>query len=504
MTGFINEKNRNMIPRWRTFGDTMSLNELHASQSHQIPRPKPFESFAKKKLDWQKHQTVGHASDLLSSALIHGKSHEVQDAAEFLLHTDLRALPLVKDLAEKTLQTTPTDPYPFTHVTPLKYDAKHQIRTLRRFLNNEPKDAIRWVDLSRAFASLGLKSKADQCMTIAVQLQPNNRFVLRSASRLWVHLDSPHKSYYHLSRSNRTKYDPWLMAAEIATTNSMERTSKLMSRAQRVLKEKKFPPFHISELAASVATTEFGHGDTKKSRRFFRQALNDPTENSLAQAVWVSGEFNFLNLDQNLWSRPNIPEAKTRNLFFEKSWEQCLKECVRWQQLEPFSSRPGIFGSFVASAILEDFQLAKDFALTALAANPDRFLLLNNAAFAMIHLNEFKEAEKLIDRIKPSQFDDAQDQTVYLATKGFLQYRTDDAEYGNKLYTQARSLAEEKLGHNSSLVAHVVAFHALEDSKHKGHNYQQLTSDAVRLLQKHTDPVSEALSGKLTAPQGEI
>ena len=377
--------------------------------------------------DWKKHQTIGHASDLIGAALVEEKLHEAKDAVEFLLDDRVKASPLAKKLAIRSKHlldgTKYTAPPPSS-----QRELQNQISKLRQLLHEEPKNPIQWVDLSRTYASLGQYKQSTHCMNIAVNLAPNNRFVLRSASRLWIHVNQNDKAYYILVRSDRTPHDPWLLAAEIAVGLAAEKKPKFVKKAQNILTSDKFPPSHISELASSIATLEWNNGAERKSRKLFRQSLIQPTENSIAQAVWVSGKEDLIDLDNDHLQRADAHEAKARNFYFDEVWDQAVEQCKRWQTDEPFSTRPGRLGTYIASVILENFNEAHQIATTALAANPKDPGLLNSSAYALINLGKHEEAEQKLSQIPDTK--NIEHMIPKFATTGLLQYRKNNIQEG--------------------------------------------------------------------------
>jgi hypothetical protein len=57
-------------------------------------------------------------------------------------------------------------------------------------------------------------------------LAPNHRFALRSAARFFLHVGKPDDAQTILRRSEATRRDPWLMAAEIAVSTVADRTPR--------------------------------------------------------------------------------------------------------------------------------------------------------------------------------------------------------------------------------------------------------------------------------------
>ena len=105
MAGFSTDKDRKVIPRWRTFDKTLRLRELESvtpPRTHQQVTP---DFLAPKIMDWLEHQTVGHATDLVGAALTLGREKEVSEAARFLLRNDLNVSPWARELAEHALRT---------------------------------------------------------------------------------------------------------------------------------------------------------------------------------------------------------------------------------------------------------------------------------------------------------------------------------------------------------------------------------------------------------------
>ena len=151
-----------------------------------------------------------------------------------------------------------------------------QVRILRHLLRTEPRDPIAWVELSRTYAILGLREQAERSMAVALQLAMNNRFVLRSASRLWIYLDDPERAHDIIGRADRTCYDPWLLAAEIAIGSIDKKTPRFVKAARLMLSRGQFSPAHISELASAVATLELASGSIKKSKKLFGRSLEHP------------------------------------------------------------------------------------------------------------------------------------------------------------------------------------------------------------------------------------
>ena len=495
MAGFNTDKDRKVIPRWRTFDATLRSRELDSITPLRAHQQTTADFLTPKIRDWLEHHTVGHASDLVGSALTlrRKEEREVAEAARFLLQDDLNVSSWARELAEKVLKI-PNNTETVGESITLEILYK-RVRNLRHLLRVEPKDPITWVELSRAYAILGQKEKAKWSMIVALQLAINNRFVLRSASRLWIHLGDPERAHDIIVRADRTRHDPWLLAAEIAIGSIAGRKPRFVKVARRILTERRFPSVHISELAAALATLELGAGSTKKSKRLFEISLEDPTENSIAQAAWASRKNKVIRIGDQYLEHPDTFEARSWSLYYQSQWNQVIRECWQWQLDQPFSSRPSAHGSYVAGAALEDYEESKKLAKQGLIANPSDFTLLNNLAFALMNLGDIQKGKEVLSKATRLQNSD-QDRVVLQATQGFLAFQTGEVAVGRQLYSDARLKAKKMK--DSRLFALAFVFQAIEEVSQGISDVSPMLSEVFQALRRETDPIFRVLESRLT------
>ena len=109
---------------------------------------------------------------------------------------------------------------------------------------------------------------------------------------------------------------------------------------------------------------------------------------------------------------------------------------------EPFSSRPAIFGSYIAAVGMEDFPLSEEFARKGLQTNPDDLLLKNNLAFALASQDFVEKAFEVLVTANGS----GKSMNVHitlLATRGLVNFRATNLEKGKILYEEAIDLAKK-------------------------------------------------------------
>jgi tetratricopeptide (TPR) repeat protein len=405
----------------------VALGELDCAQSPPSATPTPAFALDEKLLEWETNRTVAFAAEVVTTAMSSGESERAHEAARFILSNDA-VLPAVRRLARKVLGEGGGEAVEEEQIN-------SRIRTLRGTVRKDSRNAIRWVDLALEYVSLGLKDKSSSAMRIAVSLAPDNRFVLRSAARLFVHLGEPDHAHYLLLQTKRIDYDPWLMAAEIAVSEVAQRDSESLKIGRRILSSSSLPPLHTSELASAVATREMANGNARNARKLFRQSLIQPTSNSVGQVRWAEKALG-IELDDVSLRVDRAFEARAWKFHYEGQWGDALSESLKWFSDEPYSSRPAMLGSYIAAVVLHDYEEATRIAQRGLAANPSEPGLLNNLIFALACDGKLSEAVKLVPKLSQITRDDA-GRIILLATCGLIEYRQGNPAQGRELYMQA-------------------------------------------------------------------
>ena len=496
MAGFSTDHERRIIPRWRPFATSITAREFASSSLGRVHQEINDDLLRQKLFDWEENKTVGRAADLVGSAVTLGLHRDATEAARFLLKDHLSVSPWARELAHQVLDNRKisTVIYP---VSVTSEGLQNSVHALRQYLRQQPRDAIGWVELSRAYANLGVSERASDSMAVALQLAKDNRFVLRAAGRLWVHLGEFDRAHEVISRSGATRYDPWLRAAEIAIATVADRRIRGVRGAREMLSEDRFEAIHVSELAAALATIEMTDGNRKKARVLFRRSLEDPTDNAIAQAAWAARRDGG-SMDPLYVNRVGSFESDYWYYVQDGQWKKAIESCMMWQDDEPYSSRPGIQGSFVAAVMLEKFEIGERFARTALRANPDDFVLLNNLAFSLIGAGRTSDAGQVLDRLRKT-IPVGKEAAVFNATCGLLDYRLGKKETGGKAYADAHTMAMAT--GDRGLAAMVLIFHAIELSRQCAGEAEMMRKEALRALEREqrsaANPIYRMLETKL-------
>lgn len=498
MANLFEHKDRRVIPNWRSFGKTTTLGELN---SFQLESSFPTEetSIEEYVIDWKLNKTVIHASDLLSAAIVNNKREEksVIEAANFVIENREKATlsqlslanailnkPVEKDLSERFTEVT-LDKLP-TLLNPEPIRIK--IRETKNLLRQYPGNSILYVELSRYYSILGQEDNSIRAMKSALHLAPNNRFVLRCATRLFAHFDSEENEYLDyvhsfLRKSPLTLIDPWLASAEISIATIRNRTSKFIKTGIDLINSKNISPFNFTELASSIGTVELLYGGAKKSREFFNKALISPNDNSLAQVEWASTKDNSLDINPSLFGVKMNFEALALDNFQNKDYEAALDNAAKWFIDMPFSKRPIMFGSNLASTILKDQQKSISFLNAGLISHPYDPQLINNLAYALALDDKPTEAFEQLNKIRNEEDYDDITQICLSATRGLAYFRSGFADIGRQLYIDA--IEQTKQINNKELNWIAILNYAREEIRLKS-EYVEHLMDAVSKIPNDT------------------
>lgn len=391
--------------------------------------------------EWRSNKSAGYAGDLLSSAFVLGDPDVFAEVASVLASGDIPPTS-----AQAILINTRLAPGSFANESS---GPREMVARAKCDLAAEPRNPLLWLELARFLTILGSRVAADRAMRIALAGAPDNRFILRSAARLAVHVGEPDRAHHLLSRSSRLTFDPWLLAAEIAVASLAGKASRCTKKAAMMLEAARFGPKDLSELAAALATEEMIAGRHRFARRMFMRALDAPTDNVVAQVLWANRQgagVNFAN--EHLLTTPRIFEAEAIRDFFAGRWESSLNATLGWLRDEPFSSKPAIQGSYVAAVALERYEESVALAKQGLQANPTSFSLLNNLAFALAELGMIDEAAEA-HALSRRHSETPRHHVVASATGGLIAYRGGDPLEGELRYRaateQAAALRDERL-----------------------------------------------------------
>jgi hypothetical protein len=385
---------------------------------------------------WEKDKDDATAGEILSHAIVTNDKENIIKLKKFLklddkVHSNNS---LVENLGEEDI-------------------IKFNIAQNKKKLIEEPKDSIRWIDQAINYFELGHVEKSKKCIDSALTINNDFGFILRNASRLLNHFGDTGRAIDILKKSQYYKYDPQILSAEIAFSQMERRKTKGYDFGRKLLNEKSFTKFQISELAGAIGTNEYFDGNFSKSEKLFDLSLEDPSENSFAQSLWYKkkpiekGKFKLYQKSNEIQTHVNTKLNK---------FEESLDYAKSWIHDEKFSIRPYRAASHLTGVMLENYPEAFDIAKQALITQKiikgkldqdEEFGLINDLAYYSLKEGDIKKSFQYIQPMmgvitKSSNLKDLD--SINLATIGLFAYKTGQPDLGKNMYRKAMKYFSKK------------------------------------------------------------
>lgn len=444
-------KERRLIPNWRDFKRTVQLGELESSNTLNKFREM---SIADTISDWKTDNNIGTAADLINASYITGIfDDEITPAIKYVIQNSGKSSKSLIGVAEIISSESLIDKISSGTLLEKDYEHIEEFNTLinnkllyklinktKNKTKNEIFDPITWIELGRLYAMVGNFVKAENAIMTALHLAPNNRFVLRSATRFFIHVEDYDKALFYLKNAASLKKDPWLISAHIATSSLLKRYSPVIKEGIALTTSNNFSNFALTELSSSLGTLEFGAGSFKSAKKFFEKSMLAPNDNSLAQLEWISKYDTRLkiNLDDHN-DVVNPFEAYAIDQYLKGNWKDAFNNCLKWFLDMPFSKRPILLGSYIAGSMLNDIEAALTLCKVGLQANPHHYLILNNIIYYNAVTNQLTSVEPYIAQLKHLYVTELleAEKIVVNATLGLVSFRKQEFEEGKRLYEAA-------------------------------------------------------------------
>lgn len=491
---------RRILPRWRdskkaSQGADFAATRPIIRQPEFAGNPVPENAYA-----FSTHRSIGTAAELLSNALLTGNADAARDAIEFIRQNEKLAPNSLILLAQSLSNTSPLE------AGEVLLSEQDHIRKIRRLLNLNPANPMLWSDLARHCASHGNQRWAKRYMMVALQLAPNHRWMLRTASRFLAHQKDPVAAHKLLSSHPRTQHDPWLIAAELACAQVAGRPPKFWRQANDIIRFNTFAPQHMSELATAIAMMELEAGAKKKAKKFVEKGLLVPTENTLAQVLWAKENKHLpdgLELQQLVRLAPDAYEADYHVSIFNGDLLAAKRSAETWGEDEPFAARPRMEMAYVSS-LLDDHEGAIEMARAVyLLDGKQEHTLEMNSIFAKLssgklnlddHSRKLENIHQKLYRCIEQREDDAYHA---MANLGLWYYRYGDKAFGYELYQRAIQIAEKY--HLLDCAAMAATFAAREAILASDTNSLAVLEQAHALARRSKNKASEFYLRKLDA-----
>src|SRR5699024_7708486 len=268
MANIFKNKDRHVIPNWRSFDNTAKLGELNGSKTIQLDSSfKPDISDLIE--DWKENQNLGVAGDVLGVAIVCNQHNNsvVKEASMYVINHKGDATTALINAAKYINQENIKEidfSFEFSNIETFAFRENlnvlyQRIQGYKRKLIRNPNNPIAWVELSRLYSINGQEVQAEKAMKNALFLAPENRFVLRNMARFFVHIGDIDLAHDNIKKSIITQHDRWVMATEITLADLRGRGSIFTKKGLQIVESNSFHPFNITELASSIGTLELNN-----------------------------------------------------------------------------------------------------------------------------------------------------------------------------------------------------------------------------------------------------
>ena len=444
---------RIVVPQWKEYKEFATSGELlgHASDANPIA----YFSIDKYIGRWLLNPSMATAGDLLSAAIMNGQTNnlEVIKAARYVIEREdygyitlcKTARTLLPKEENELIEKRPSGVSVKINNLNKEDIYKERVGFLRKLINENPYNALWYVELSRCYVNLGLVDKAEMCMKTAVHLAPNSRYVSRSAARMFLHSGDKERAHYVLTHNQAFLHDPWLIASEIAVNAANDRSSRFIKQGLAMINSGNYSPFELTELASAIGTNELEYS-IKKAKQLLNKSLIAPNANSWAQAEWLSDKHRSLGLVMGPQQEViKNYEGQAIAAFFNQHYEVALDLSIDWISEMRFAKRPIYFATDMAYVYQERYQDAIRILQLGCKMNPKELEFKNNLAYAYALNNQVDEADKEFKELCGMLSGEKPETLICaIATGGLIEFRKGNAEMGRKMYQSAIAAAMDR------------------------------------------------------------
>lgn len=480
----ISREKRLLIPKWRSFEKTVTLGELNSSNSSKVLAVEQ-KIFEDKKQEWIKNKDKISATELVTLSKIYNfdneqyESLEFKDALNFLKHDN--DTPIVEQLLRNASAVSSE-----TITKNITYYNK--IRNIKNRLNKFIKNPIDWTNLAYYYTLLNQKNKAVSAIEIALNLNANNRYVIRSATRLFLHYGEFERAYSIFKKTDLTFKDTWVNSAYIAVAQLLNKPINKIKTSLNLIESANFSAFDLTELTSGIATLEIENGDEKKGKKMLKKSIENPNDNSAAQLQWISkNRMKLPSLEEQL-DKTNIKNNFEYDTFLQcylQDFESAIASAKAWKEDENYSSKPNDILACIYNTVYKDYSKSQEFAGEALICDKENTNLKCSLVYSLIKQNKINDALKLMNELETDST--KRTKIILLADKGLINFMNNDFTNGRELYEQAIKECEKQRAYDlrASAVAHLAEIEKQKNTAEK----EKAIFRAKQELPNVTDPL---------------
>jgi len=429
---------RTVVPRWRPLSRT-PFHELASTGGSRVINARPLWRLEVAHTRWRAETSLENAVDLFDTAMAFSNTEITREVAEWITVKGSEATPAILSYSRRTLGTDEVteDDRVSGPIPTASARLQYPISRLKHRMAECPRDAISACELSRLYTVAGQRDKSVHWMQRALSLAPDDRYILRSCAQLFTHRGEPERALEVIWQSTSVRQDPWIQAAEVAVADASGRSPR-WAQKQRAKMIGATPHINRSELAVGLATLEEKSGSRHRSiGRLIQNGLVIPTENAVAQAIWLEGHTGVeFKAENSIATVGFAGEAKARQAVESGDYRVALSHCDEWILDEPYSVPGYMLAGVCSGTYLNDHERAIRYYLSANKLSPRDPRAINGLLVANVYAGKLTEAEDMYTRL--SAFRNDQEILPYLrAAHGLIQFRVGNIEEGRLAYLDA-------------------------------------------------------------------
>lgn len=441
------DRNRAVVPRWRSFLNTPTFETVPSPRFKDV-QPIIRAQFSDLLTTWRQSRKPADFVDIMDAGIAAGDRSLAAEGAKKILEIQNEFQQRVVERAVHVIDNKPG----YVSISRLPIDEENvelvhrKIANLKRSLTESPRNALSHIEIARLYTRLGQFVPAEHHLIVAISIAPNDRFVLRAMTRFFTMLGQSDQALKRLWSSDALTYDPWLQSAELSAAQLAKRGTKVAHKSGKSLIKDRKSNKETSELTSGWLSKLVEEGLSPRSAiRSLASVLVDPTENALAQSVWLVDHMGreFRKSFPKANFSDDAHEALALSLVEQGLYGEAEVPMRKWFLDQPFQIRACESLAYLYFTHLERYDDALAVVEQSLLVHPDMWGLLNSATIAACMARRYEAARKYLKQLERHQ-GNPEVMSFILAARGMIAFHEERFDEGFKLYIASASLSKKE------------------------------------------------------------
>lgn len=447
MQNTVQDKPRTVIPRWRAISKT-PVEELQSSLPATAELPWKSHISDWQIAEWRSEKSLESSIDMLDYGVMIGDERTAIEGAAGILSRASEAPFRVTAAARRAMQlpSTPSTPSFIEDVSIGGHQGiRSAIRRSKLLLSQFPRNSLIHCEIGRQYALLGASRHAERHLLTAVTLAPDNRYILRSITSFFAASSDTGAALPFLRRAEGFERDNWLLSAELAAAQLAGKSTKIPKAKMRDIRAATHIPRSGTELASGLAWLEHENGVKRRQiGKIIKAASFDPTENALAQSIWVSEQVGLDDKQLIVQAKtdPLAWEARASAYFESGDYVRSEQEGSLWFEDQPLEARAALQLAFTNLLQLENYKRAADISARAAELHYDDWSVQNCAMISHAYAGYIVDARNYLRHVNRHSTGENEAAAFVAAGEGLLNFMAGNIDDGRRGYEEATRIAQ--------------------------------------------------------------